>query len=150
MSEQTPPDDQPSVQDDLNQLLGTGLGMAQEQLEAQGAFLPTALVTTTDGEIRVVGLSPEEDNDDVDADAMLTDLYSVLQQQREDHRAVVVVSDIHLPEEETDAIHLAAEHAEGTTVSIMSPYSRDATTNEFNYGKLMGEEGARVVWADPQ
>lgn len=162
----------PSVQDDLNQLLGTGLAMAQEQLEDQGAFLPTALVTTVDDEMRMVGIAPADDAEQLDADAMLTDLYALLTQQRDEHRAVVIISDIHLPEEGTDAIHLAAEHVGGTTISVVVPYQSpgpgpelkprpaaapeaaapeyaapESAGSRFSYGELVGEPGERIVWA---
>lgn len=87
------------VQDDLNKLIGTGLGMAQEQVEDQGAFLPAALIVNNDGEVRMVAVSPANDDDDIDAEAMITDLYKVLGEQKDNHRAVAVISDVHLPDE---------------------------------------------------
>ena len=50
---------------DIDTLFGTGLGVAQEQLADHGAFLPAALVTTRDGGLRLVVVSP----DDLDAEA---------------------------------------------------------------------------------
>ncbi|WCI07476.1 hypothetical protein PJ267_10925 [Arthrobacter sp. OVS8] len=43
---------------DLENLLGTGVGAAQEQLERNGGFLPFALVVQNDGEVRLVAVTP--------------------------------------------------------------------------------------------
>src|ERR687891_2446352 len=45
---------------DLENLLGTGMGAAQEQLERSGGFLPFALVMENDGEVRLVAVSPAD------------------------------------------------------------------------------------------
>ena len=66
---------------DLENLLGTGIGAAQEQLERNGGFLPFALVVENDGEVRLVAVTPadaEEGSDGgFDADAMISDLTEV-------------------------------------------------------------------------
>ena len=116
------------VQDDLNSLLGTALGVTQEQLEAQGAFLPAALVVQADGELRMVAVSPEESDEDLDAEAMIDDLYTVLREQKDQNRAVAVFSDITLPDEGTDAIHVVAEHSEGVCISAIQTYSEQDGT----------------------
>ena len=45
---------------DLENLLGTGVGAAQEQLERNGGFLPFALVVENDGEVRLVAVTPAD------------------------------------------------------------------------------------------
>ena len=136
------------VQDDLNSLLGTALGVTQEQLEAQGAFLPAALVVQADGELRMIAVSPEDSDEELDADAMITDLYQVLTDQRDQNRAVAVFSDIHLPEENTDAIHVVAEHSTGVCISAIQTYS--SQDGEWTFNDPMWESGDRIVWADPE
>ncbi|MET1034694.1 MAG: hypothetical protein ABWX68_05610, partial [Arthrobacter sp.] len=57
----------------LNRILGTALGVAREQLEANGVFLPfgIGLEAATDGaegELRLLAVQPPEDEDDPEAD----------------------------------------------------------------------------------
>jgi hypothetical protein len=118
------------VQEDLNSLLGTALGVAQEQLEAQGAFLPA--------------VAPEESDEDLDADAMIDDIYQVLTEQKGDNRAAAVFSDIHLPDEATDAIHVVAEHSEGVCISAIQTYSE--VDGEWTFAEPQWESGDRLVW----
>ncbi|WP_341395419.1 hypothetical protein [Arthrobacter sp. G119Y2] len=132
------------VQEDLNSLLGTALGVAQEQLEAQGAFLPAALVVQNDGELRMIAVAPEESDEDLDADAMIDDIYQVLTEQKADNRAAAVFSDIHLPDEATDAIHVVAEHSEGVCISAIQTYSE--TDGSWTFNEPQWESGDRLVW----
>ena len=133
------------VQDDLNSLIGTALGVTQEQLEAQGAFLPAALVVQKDGELRMIAVAPEESDEELDADAMIEDLYTVLAEQKADLRAVAVFSDITLPEENTDAIHVVTEHSEGVCISAIQTYSADG--DEWTFNEPIWESGEPIVWA---
>ena len=57
---------------DLENLLGTGVGAAQEQLQRNGGFLPFALVVENDGEVRLVAVTPADIEDDSDADSTPT------------------------------------------------------------------------------
>ncbi|WP_051298921.1 hypothetical protein [Arthrobacter castelli] len=135
------------VQEDLNKLMGTALGMAQEQLEDQGAFLPAALVVGNDGGIRMVAVSPANDDEDVDADMMINDLYKVLGEQRSEHRAVAVVSDVHLPDEATDAIFVATEHSQGVAVAAVQAYSQQEDSS-WTFAEPQWEGAGRQVWED--
>lgn len=136
------------VQEDLNRLLGTGLGMAQEQLESHGAFLPIALVVTEDGDVRMVAVAPEGvdgDDDELDADAMIADLYQVLGQQKEDHRAAAVICDIHLPDDATDAIHVVGEHRAGVAVAAIQPYAE--ADGAWTFSDPIWEAAEPTIWA---
>ena len=132
------------VQEDLNSLLGTALGVAQEQLEAQGAFLPAALVVQNDGELRMIAVAPEESDEDLDADAMIDDIYQVLTEQKGDNRAAAVFSDIHLPDEATDAIHVVAEHSEGVCISAIQTYSE--VDGAWTFSEPQWESGDQLIW----
>ncbi|WP_051441755.1 hypothetical protein [Arthrobacter sp. H14] len=135
------------VQEDLNKLIGTGLGMAQEQLEDQGAFLPAALMVNNDGEVRMVAVSPANDDEDIDAETMITDLYTVLAEQKDNHRAVAVVSDVHLPDENTDAIFVASEHSEGIAIAAVQSYSQQED-GSWTFADPAWEGADRSVWED--
>ncbi|MGP9503864.1 hypothetical protein ACT3TS_16830 [Specibacter sp. AOP5-B1-6] len=136
------------VQDDLNKLIGTALGVAGEQLEAHGAFLPVGLVLTHDGELSLVAVAPNtvegEVEAELDADQMIADLFEALAQQRDQNRAAAVVCDIHLPDDVTDAIHVMAEHSTGVCVSAVRPYRQEPTGWEF--GNPFLEAGEMAIW----
>jgi hypothetical protein len=137
---------------DLENLLGTGVGAAQEQLERNGGFLPFALVVEDDGEVRLVAVSPadaEEGSDgDFDADSMISDLTEVLRQNREDFRATAIVSDILLVEEESDAIHVAAEHRDGSVFAAVLPYAANVAAHTWEFGQLAADTNEPSIWVD--
>ena len=136
------------VQDDLNKLIGTALGVAGDQLEEQGAFMPLALVVSNDGEISLVAVAPTsmdgEAEVELDADAMIDDLYEALAQQRDANRAAAVVCDIHLPDDATDAIHVVAEHRSGVSVAAVRPYAQKA--DGFTFSEAFLEPGEKLIW----
>ncbi|MDD0860015.1 hypothetical protein NHF46_24705 [Arthrobacter alpinus] len=137
------------MQDDLNKLLGTALGVAGEQLETHGAFLPVGLVMSNDGDLSLVAVSSNaaegDGEEELDADQMVADLFEALSQQREQNRAAAVVCDIHLPDDATDAIHVMAEHSTGVSVSAVRPYRQAPTGWEF--GNPFLEPGETTIWA---
>ncbi|WP_423183432.1 hypothetical protein [Arthrobacter sp. NyZ413] len=126
--------------DDLETLLGTGIGTAREHLEQHGGFLPFALTVLNDGEVRLLMVAPDSAVDTSDAlgapnptaeiaseaefdvDAMLNDLTELVRQNRGECRAAALVCDITLPEEGSDAIHVAAEHRDGSVFAALLPY----------------------------
>lgn len=141
-----------STATDLENLLGTGISAAQEQLQRNGGFLPFALTVQNDGEVRLVAVSPadaqEGSDGDFDADAMISDLTALLRQNREDFRAAAVVCDILLVEEDSDAIHVATEHREGPVFAAVLPYSADAITRTWEFGELAADASEPVIWVD--
>lgn len=139
----------PAVLEDIDTLFGTALGMAQEQLVEHGAFLPVALATALDGELRLIAVTPDdlEDEAEVDVDAMIAELYHVLRQERGNLRAIAVISDIFLPESDTDAIQISVEHSDGTTVSAVQPYNHDDEGN-WNYPDPFIDPQERIVWPE--
>ncbi|MFD1214345.1 hypothetical protein ACFQ36_20145 [Arthrobacter sp. GCM10027362] len=142
----------PEVLEDIDILVGTALGMAQEQLLERGAFLPVALATTLEGELRLIAVSPDDLDEEpgepeVDVDAMILHLYSVLKLEKADYRAIAVISDIFLPEEDTDAIQIAVEHSAGTAVSAIQPYSHDDEGN-WHYPDPFLDPQERIVWPE--
>jgi hypothetical protein len=137
---------------DLENLLGTGVGAAQEQLQRNGGFLPFALVVEDDGEVRLVAVSPadaEEGSDgEFDADAMINDLTELLRQNRADFRATAIVSDIMLIEEESDAIHVAAEHRDGSVFAAVLPYAANVAAHSWEFGQLAADTNEPSIWVD--
>lgn len=137
---------------DLENLLGTGIGAAQEQLERNGGFLPFALVVQNDGEVRLVAVTPadaaEGSDGDFDADAMIGDLTELLRQHRDEFRAAAVVCDITLLEEDSDAIHVATEHRDGSVFAAVLPYAVDPDTREWAFGGLAADTNEPSIWLD--
>jgi hypothetical protein len=137
---------------DLENLMGTGIGAAQEQLQRNGGFLPFALVVANDGEVRLMAVSPadaaEGSDGDFDADAMISDLTELLRQNRAECRAAAVVCDILLVEEESDAIHVAAEHRDGSVFAAVLPYAANTATREWDFGQLVADTNEPAVWVD--
>jgi hypothetical protein len=141
-----------STATDLENLLGTGISAAQEQLQRNGGFLPFALTVQNDGEVRLVAVTPadaaEGSDGDFDADAMIGDLTALLRQNREDFRAAAVVCDILLVEEESDAIHVATEHRDGPVFAAVQPYSADQSTRTWEFGELAADASEPSIWVD--
>jgi len=136
---------------DLEALLGTGLASAQESLERDGGLLPFALVVENDGGVRLVTVTPADaatDGGDFDADGMISDLTELLRQHRDEVRAAAIVCDITLLDEESDAIHVAAEHQDGSVFAAVLPYTHDPETNGLEYGELSADTNEPAVWAD--
>lgn len=137
---------------DLENLLGTGVSAAQEQLERNGGFLPFALTVQNDGEVRLVAVSPADspagEDADFDADAMISDLHALLRQNRDDFRAAAVVCDIMLLEEDSDAISVATEHRDGAVFAAVLPYAANQATHTWEFGELAADTNEPVIWVD--
>jgi len=137
---------------DLENLLGTGVSAAQEQLQRAGGFLPFALTVQNDGEVRLVAVSPADAGDgseaEFDADAMISDLNALLRQNRDDFRAAALVCDILLVEEDFDAIHVAAEHRDGSVFAAVLPYAANAATQAWEFGQLEADTNEPAIWVD--
>ncbi|KQQ89978.1 MULTISPECIES: hypothetical protein [Micrococcaceae] len=137
---------------DLENLLGTGVSAAQEQLQRAGGFLPFALTVQNDGEVRLVAVSPADAGDgseaEFDADAMISDLNALLRQNRDDFRAAALVCDILLVEEDSDAIHVAAEHRDGSVFAAVLPYAANAATQAWEFGQLEADTNEPAIWVD--
>lgn len=124
-----------SVKDGLNKVLGTALGVAREQLEEQGVFLPFAIglepaTGETDPELRLLAVppadNPEDPEADIDTEAMAADLVQVLNQEGANFVAVAIASDVLLTEDNLDAIHVVAEHKAGAALAIVQTYQMPA------------------------
>lgn len=134
--------------EELNELLNDAVGVATEMLEEDGEFEPFALALKNDGQ--VMHLSPEgEQPDELEPEAVVESLRNTLREARTDYRAIAVVADVTLEDENdepmTAAIHVAMEHAAEEPVSCYVPY-------EISDGKgveladLVGEPGERFVF----
>lgn len=145
------------VKDALNKVLGTALGVAREQLEEQGVFLPFAIaLEPQDGEdepeLRLIAVPPTDDPEDpeadIDTEAMVADLMQVLNQQGTHFQAIAVASDVLLQDNEQDAIHIVAEHRIGAALAIVQPYTMPAEPGGEWHFDEPAAESAEAIWAN--
>jgi hypothetical protein len=136
--------------DELNDLLNDAVEVAAELLEEAGEFEPFALALRTDGEVEQLG--PEEPDDASEPEQIVLVLRTKLREAREGYRAVAVVADVTLEDEQeqamTAAIQITMEHAAEEPVNCYVPYEFKGDALEL--ADLVGEPGERVVFAgDP-
>ena len=133
------------AQGDLDGLLDPAFGLAQQQLTEHGEFFPYAVVIHADGETELVQPAADPANDQPASAAVITACRSALTARRDQLRATAVVADIHLPEA-GDAIRVELEHAEGTALTVLLPYTRKRFGKKVDYGSLRAEAGTRHIW----
>ncbi|MCD4853526.1 hypothetical protein LN996_22120 [Arthrobacter sp. AK01] len=133
---------------ELRETLGTALGTAQEHLQQNGGFFPFGVTLSEDGELRIVMIAPGEpdENGDVDAGQMLSDIQDLLRQGRDEFRAIAVVSDVSLPDHGSDGIHGAAEHRNGDVLAAIIPYS--PTAEGFAFNAMEPDTHEPSIWVD--
>ncbi|MHA7226204.1 hypothetical protein [Glutamicibacter soli] len=145
------------VKDALNKVLSTALGVAREQLEEQGVFLPFAIGLepqegSDEGELRLIAVPPTDDPEDpeadIDTEAMAADLVEVLNQQGTHFEAIAIASDVLLQENDQDAIHVVAEHKVGAALAIVQPYLMPAEPGGEWTFEDPAAEAAEAVWAN--
>nr|WP_208381389.1 hypothetical protein [Paenarthrobacter ilicis] len=128
--------------------MGTALGTAQEHLQQNGGFYPFGVTMSDDGELRIVMIAPGEPDEDGDVDAgqMLEDIHHLLRQGRDEFRAVAVVSDVMLPEHDSDGIYGAAEHKEGGVLAAIIPYA--PAPEGFEFSPMEPDTNEPSIWVD--
>ncbi|MGP5286374.1 hypothetical protein [Glutamicibacter arilaitensis] len=145
------------VKDALNKVLGTALGVAREQLEEQGVFLPFAIALEPkegedEPELRLIAVPPTDDPEDpeahIDTEAMASDLMQVLNQQGTHFLAIAIASDVLLQENDQDAIHIVAEHRVGAALAIVQPYTMPAEPGGEWVFEDPAAESAEALWAN--
>lgn len=132
--------------DEMNELLNGAVEVASEMLEQAGEFEPFALALRRDGEI--VHLSPEDDEEEHEAEAIVETLRKTLRDDREAYRAIAVVADVTLEDEDdqpmTSAIQVAMEHSAEEPVNCWVPY--EFKGEQLELADMVGEPGERFVF----
>jgi hypothetical protein len=127
--------------DDLDLLFDVAVGLARQQLEAQGACLPFALALTTDGEPVSLAVQPGEDPDALDLEIACLE---ALQARRAGLRATARVVD------EVAAggacLRVELELVGGRAQRVHVPY--EVTADELTWGAPEVAEVAPAVWCD--
>jgi hypothetical protein len=140
-----------SVEEEIDLLLRQELGMAREQLEANGRFYPTASWIDRDGELAFVG---GQSGMFADPTQILDMLYTALRQKADEQAiracAVAVLVQVVPPGEtrKTDAILVTIEHADADPVDVVLPYDKPRFRRSIEYGEQFTEPGARKIFVD--
>lgn len=133
--------------EEMNDLLNGAVEVAAEMLEQDGEFDPFALALRNDGQI--LHLSPEEGlKEELEPEAVVESLLNTLRGARDDYRAVAVVADVTLEDENDQpmsaAISVTMEHTIEEPVNCYVPYEFKGDALEL--ADLVGEPGERVVF----
>lgn len=127
----------------MENLLNIALPFAHQCLGKYGEFLPFAAGIGTDGQPVYIMAEPREE-ENPESTEIIADCYHGLTERRDELRSSIVVSDVTLRNQGTDAVHLAMEHVEGASLSIMQPYSLG--DDEPRFGEMSVSMGERIVW----
>lgn len=134
----------PQAQRDLDELLNTALGFAQQQLASRGEFYPYAVAIRVDGRAEMIPGRPAQPTSPATTDVIASCL-SALAARQTQIRAGAVVADVHAPDLGQDAIEVSLEHAEGQALRILLPYAKQRAG--IDYGPIRASVGSRSVWA---
>jgi hypothetical protein len=132
------------AQRDLDELLGTCLGFAQQQLAEHGEFFPYAAAIRLDGRVEMVASRPELTSERPESAAVIASCEATLTEMREELRATAVVADVRTSS--GDGIQVNLEHVEGSTLVVLLPYSR-RRFRTVKYGQLSAASGIPHIWS---
>ena len=134
------------AKEELDTLLNGAIEVAAELLEEDGEFEPFALALRNDGEI--LHLAPEDDDEEREPEQVVESLRHTLRDARADYRAVALVADVTLEDEDsqpmTAAIQISLEHTANDPVNCYVPYEFKGEALEL--ADLTGEPGERHVF----
>jgi hypothetical protein len=135
--------------EEMDTLLNGAVEVAAEMLEQDGEFDPFALALRNDGEILHLAAEEEPDNE-LEPEAVVESLRNTLREAKGDYRAIAVVADVTLEDENdqpmTAAIQVAMEHQSREPVNCYVPYEFKGESLEL--AELVGEPGERHVFTD--
>jgi hypothetical protein len=134
------------AQQDLDSLLNVALGFAQQQLATRGEFFPYAAAVDTHGEAEMVAARPDAHDEHPRSADVIESCVASLVSQRDYIRAGAIVADVRVPELGGDAIRVDLEHVEGTTLTVVLPYTKKRLRKNVDYGQIRAEPGRRQIW----
>ncbi len=103
-------------------------------LDTHGEFYPFAHAIDLNGETHAINVY---EGDEVPLSSDLhQSLPTILIERRTDIRAAVLAADVRLPELDTDAIRVDAEHSEGIALRAMLPYTSLGPDQAIEYGEM--------------
>jgi hypothetical protein len=136
------------AQAELDALLDTMLGFAQQQLALHGEFFPYAAAIAEDGRLELVEASVEAPDDQPPSAEVREACFEALRARRDEIRAGAVASDVRVSEPAAgDAIQVELEHAEGHALAVLFPYSKPPGDVPLEYGPLSAHAGEPRIWS---
>jgi hypothetical protein len=134
------------VQDDLDEVFGTALGLAEHLLSKNGEFFPFAVTMTTSGGraalAQVLDDNMGEHPNSVD---VLESLYSAIGTSRAELVGAAFVADLGLASGGS-AVRIQTEHVQGPAIEIVVPYSRHRLRRAVIFGDMSTAVGDRHIW----
>lgn len=132
------------AQDDLDALLSASLPFAQQLLEKNGEFFPFGAKIAANGDLALASADPTVVGEQPATAAVLGALVDGFRGDRNNVRAVALVSDVHLGE--SHAVRVELEHRDGHSFAVILPYQQDPSGRATQYGDLAlaGSRGGQV------
>jgi len=135
-----------SPRDEMNDLLNAAVEVASELLESNGEFDPFALALQGDG--KVIHLEAENVDEDAEAETLVENLRQTLRERLPELRAIAVVADVTVEDEEAEAMSAAVsiqmEHINSDPIDCFVPY--EINGDELEMADLVGEPGTRHIF----
>ena len=135
-----------SPRDEMNDLLNAAVEVATELLESNGEFDPFALALQGDG--KVIHLEAENIEEEAEAETLVENLRQTLRERLPELRAIAVVADVTVEDEEaeamTAAVSIQMEHINSDPIDCFVPY--EINGDELEMSDLVGEPGTRHIF----
>jgi hypothetical protein len=132
-----------ATQQDLDGLLNTALGFAEQELRQRGEFHPFALAITVEGESVMVAPDPRP-APGADSSSVLSTTKDTVRKDRASLRAVAVTADIR--PKSGDAVQVELEHVEGPALTVHLPYQLKRRRRQLALGELTASGSSRQFW----
>lgn len=133
------------AQDDLDELTGSALGFATQQLEQHGDLEPFTLVVDGDGSVGQVVTDADDDESIDDAQVVMQAQVAQTVAMRDELRASAFVADVTAVELGGDAVRVVLEHRDRLALVVYLPYAKDAN-GAITFGDVRAGAGEHVVW----
>lgn len=134
----------PTAQDDLDELLGVVVPLAEHLLGKNGEFFPFGGSVSIGGEASLTAADPGL-GERPQSDRVLADLYGGAQANASQVRAAAFVADVRALG--SDAVRVELEHHEGVALVVLLPYSRSRFKKTVTFGEMRVAEGQPRIWA---
>lgn len=137
-------------QADLDGLLNDSLGLANFLLERHGEFFPSAMGVRLDGTSGIIAPDASVVGEQPDSLAVVEVMRKIFAAAKDEHRALALITDVHIAEIGSDAVQVMLEHRTGIAIRINAPYTIDAFTSTVSFGELLASPAEPTIWlADP-
>ena len=127
------------AQQDLDSLVGLALETGEVNLEETGELRPFFIGIRTSGEKTLGTIGDESDAAD-----LVERLVELIRKNRGDYRAVAVVKDVKLRDQDSDAIWVDLCHSEGPSMTCYLPYR--LKDEKVVAGEMGAQEQPNLIW----